>query len=182
MSSLGEAYGRDITPATVRVFFNVLSGYSIEQVEHAAAEIMSNHDWFPAPAAVKREIERLRGAGSGIVYDQETQARNQARLLADHVAGRGYMHEGEELDRVTRELMRGQRYSMESLRRTLLESEVKWFIKDFVEDYLAMKMRIDTLPIGTGTPERIGESGPRKRRDLGVALGKIGTSISRGAA
>jgi hypothetical protein len=126
IAGLSEVFNKDLSPALVKIYWQVLSGYSDEQCEAAFQKVLSQNEYFPKPAQL---IEILNPDVS------KELASLHAGYLINAIQGREYKNpKSWKDDPVTKILITG-RFNIERLYRDSLESDLKWIIKDFIEAY-----------------------------------------------
>ena len=57
LGAVAEVYNEPLSPVRIRLYFDALREYSLEEVRRAFKELVRTSDFFPRPAAVVRTIE-----------------------------------------------------------------------------------------------------------------------------
>jgi hypothetical protein len=69
MYTLGKAYGLEIDKERMAVYFQALSGQSIEAVSYACEEVVKCETKFPTPATIRQYTSAYRKPTIRITYD-----------------------------------------------------------------------------------------------------------------
>ena len=144
MTALAENFGATISRPGMAMRFDALKGYPMAAVRQGSISILKNrkHRGMPTVAEFIEAIERTSKPSS---IPAKAQAQLQANIVIGIVEGTHY-EKSDELDDVTHRLIRKGRFALDTLRRTLMVDNYNWFIRDFVEAYMAMRMQIDSVP------------------------------------
>jgi len=136
MWGLAEECGGNITTAGLKARFSALEEYSIDQISKAATWLIKHREaTFPAVPRTKEiidAIENLKGPKVSVQTQAEIQADKVLAKLRYH--GRAGVADFD--DPVTQHLMT-TRWLYKKWASFVLEDELKWWKKDFVQAYSA---------------------------------------------
>ena len=148
MFALAENYpGTQLSTIGLRMRFEALKEYSIEQISEAGIMLMKTHRFnsMPTVGDFIAVIEKARGKIS-----IEAQAGLQANEVLTYFRKFGRTITPLFEDAITRHLM-NTRWRYRQWAATVLESDLKWWRKEFTETYMAHAAGIDSglfLPAG----------------------------------
>lgn len=160
MKALAIDSGADITKATLRLYFEVLKSYTIEQVEQSAIDVLKAwiYPRMPPLAVIIRNIE-------GEVQPIEDKALVMANQIVSHLQQWGASKYPDLTgDPIAQELM-ARRWNYKRWAANVLESELKWWVREFCDAYRAysgsdnvqIEAPEDVLKMAGGMFERIEE-------------------------
>ena len=133
MMGMAENYpGTRLTGNGLKLRFEALKGYSLEQVTNAAAKLLREHRFNSMPT-VGDFIQAMDGAGGGLSLEQR--AEIEAGKILDHLRLYGATKAPRMEDPVTRHLMT-RRWSYRSWAARVQESDLEWWRRDFIRAYL----------------------------------------------
>jgi len=112
-------------------------------VRQGSISILKNRKYRGMPT-VAEFIEAIERTSKPSSIPAEAQAQLQANVLIRIVEGTN--RSDDRIDDITRILTRNGRFSFNTLRQTLMVDNYNWFVRDFVEAYLAMRMQMDSVP------------------------------------
>jgi len=136
MWGVAEDFGGKLSKDGLRMRFQALQEYSIEEITQAGTWLLKNREKaFPAVPTTKEFIDVIESKGV-----PQISAKSRAELQADEVIAtlmsKGRKASGGFEDPITSHLM-SRRWPYHKWAPTVLEDEVKWWKKDFVEAYMA---------------------------------------------
>ena len=132
MMGMAENYpGTRLTGNGLKLRFEALKEYSLDQVINAAAKLLREHRFNTMPT-VGDFILAMDGAGE---LTAEQRAEIEAGKILDHLHLYGATRAPQMEDPVTRHLMT-HRWSYRSWAARVRESDIEWWRRDFVRAYL----------------------------------------------
>ena len=132
MMGMAENYpGTRLTGNGLKLRFEALKGYSLEQVTNAAAKLLREHRFNSMPT-VGDFIQAMDGTG-GLSLEQR--AEIEAGKILDHLRLHGATKAPRMEDLVTRHLMT-HRWNYRSWAARVQESDLEWWKRDFIRAYL----------------------------------------------
>ncbi|BBO76144.1 hypothetical protein DSCW_35610 [Desulfosarcina widdelii] len=144
MLGMADNFRDSLSKEGMRLRFEMLRPYSIEQVERAGIEIMCSRKYNKMPP-VAEFIEAIEGAALSL----ETKANHQWNTLMEQVRSVGWYGTPSIEDPITRKLMTG-RFSMASLCEAT-PRELSFLRRDFLAAYLAEESMGEVKLITDGT-------------------------------
>jgi hypothetical protein len=144
-----EPPGEDV----LELYHAALSQFSLIEIRTAAGQHLKTSKWFPK---ISELIELIPSAH---IPKLESIATVQAGVVLKMIREFGSRFEPLFNDPVTAHLMR-TRFNYRGLCMNMIESEEKWFVKNFIESYLAMNDWIG------GDTERLGLEAPAQLKQL----------------
>jgi len=128
LGAMAEIYSRELTTTALKVYYSIFNknGFTAEQVEKAIEYLLETRVYsnMPTPAEF---ISAIKGK-------VEQKAAEQAEIALRMVTGGVMDFE----DPITKHLMQG-RWEVSKLRKTLLEKNEVFFIKEFKERYISIQ-------------------------------------------
>jgi len=156
MFGLAENYpGTNLTTNGLRMRFEALKEFSINQVSQAATVLLKNHRFNTMPTV--GDFIRAIGAASGNV-SIEDRAEIEAGKVLGHLRRYGKAVIPEFDDPITRHLM-STRWRYGSWAAYVIESDLKWWHKDFVRAYQAHSADVDIVACLPGLNQLAGQIG-----------------------
>jgi len=131
MYGLADNYSAEISKPGLKFRFDVLKKYPIEEIEKAAHKIVETWQYTKMPP-IAEFVNKIEGDKPQI----EDIAEYQAHEVITQIKQAGYNKKPVFTDPITTKLIK-RRFNFRSLCQTLLESENKWFVKEFKEAYCA---------------------------------------------
>ncbi len=124
-----EIHGKKLSTPMIKLYFNKLSEFSLEQVE---AALKHRYKFMPKPYELAEKIE-------GPAHDMRlTRAHDQADLVQHVLETHGSDSPVVFDDPITRKLMK-TRWPLHIWGKQVTTAELKWWRKDFVEAYISQK-------------------------------------------
>lgn len=173
MWGVAEDFGGRLSNEGLKMRFQALQEYSIDEISRAGTWLLKNREkTFPAVPTTKEFIDAIETKGV-----PQISAKSRAEIQADEVITmlkmRGRSASGSFDDSITQHLM-SRRWPYHKWAATVIEDEIKWWKKEFVEAYLAYTERAeleqkalannqaavdlaDLLDMADKTTKRIGE-------------------------
>lgn len=166
MVLFGELYNKKISDTLKNAYWETLKPYNDKDCEEAFKKVIESLTFFPKPAEI-----------IGFIKAKKTSPQTEAIIQADKIIAYLRSH-GSVVpvwsNPITRYLMT-YRWEYYGWSQTVLEADLPWWKKEFVESYCAMKGKIDqTEKLSTGgkikvqIPEsvksllaKVGETPPR---------------------
>jgi len=137
MLGVAEDFGGKISPEGLRVKFEALREYSIDQISQAGTWLLKNREErFPAVPTTKEFIDTIKGQGGCIQISAGSRAEIQADVVIKKLRQHGRNAVVDFEDPITFQLMTG-RWRYNSWAADVIDSELKWWRKEFVEAYKA---------------------------------------------
>ena len=127
---LCELFEKEITPVLGKIYFKVFANYSAREITGAISKAIHICKFFPKPAEL---IEFISGVNTGNKKIEE-KAIIQANIIIGHLNNHGVSKIPQLDDPVSKWLMHN-RWPYLSWASRILESELKWWIKEFKEAY-----------------------------------------------
>lgn len=157
IATLGEQYGKTVTPLVARVYWQALKPYSDEEVEQALVAYISDPDvcqYWPQPGAL---IAKITGTSKQLQLSVESKAIEVWDLVYKKVCN-GSPYESLELDdRLALKVISAMGGWAHLCR--MREDEVTWKKKEFISNYL-------TLQGSENLPERLAGIGEKSHEKL----------------
>ncbi|WP_035242037.1 hypothetical protein [Desulfobacter vibrioformis] len=153
MMAVAENYpGTTFTSNGLKLRFEALKEFSIDQVSEAAVKLIRTHKYNSMPTTA--DIIDTMGGGVSV----KDRAEIEAGKVLDHLRryGKGIIPEFE--DPVTRHLM-STRWRYGSWAAYVIESDLKWWHKDFVRAYQAHSADVDIVACLPGLKQLAGQIG-----------------------
>lgn len=129
MTGLGEIHDKKITDVLKNVYWKTLEPFTDDQCKKAFDDIMASSKWFPKPAeiilAINKDVAKI-----------EDRAIVEANKILIHLNLNGAGKWPALDDPITKHLMTS-RWVYDRWARDVLESELKWWVKEFIEAYRA---------------------------------------------
>ena len=130
IAAISELHSKQISKTTARIYWETLADYSDEQCNRAFDLAIRTLKFFPKPAEL---IELIPGE----VVSIEDRALAVANSIVSHLNQWGASkHPDLKGDSIAMELL-DRRWPYKRWAATVLESELKWWVKDFSEAYRA---------------------------------------------
>ena len=154
MATLGEIFDKKLTKVLTNIYFQALSKFSDEQCKVAFEKIISKSKFFPKPAEILEIME----------IPLEYIKQQQVGYFQTALNGFDYRNPpGWDEEPTTRRLLKG-RFNLERMWPTLMESDIKWVVKDFSQAFDDMadhveydeKVQIEMSPEVKKLTENIG--------------------------
>lgn len=161
MLGLAENFGAELSTVGMKLRFEALKGYSIDQVEAAALGLMRSRKFSGMPA-VAEFIQKIDGQLPSV----EQKALAEAHRIIEHLNAYGATTWPDlSGDPTTKRLME-HRWPYKTWAAKVADSELKWWVeKEFVPAYLALQS-VDGATLAIEAPARV----------KGL-IGSIGSSI-----
>ncbi len=139
MLAIADNYpGATFSSAGLKLRFEALKDFTIEQISEAAVKLISTHKYKNMPTTA----DIIEAMGGRITI--EDRAEIEAGKVIDHLHRYGKMVIPEFEDPITKYLM-STRWRYCSWAARVVEDELKWWLRDFVRAYKA-----HTAGLGTG--------------------------------
>lgn len=135
MWGLAEEFGGTISKNSMRLKFEALKEYTLEDLRGAATRLMKyRQKSFPAVPTVAEIVDIIESKNT---VSLSSRAEIQADLVLRHVANfNPYAEQVDFEDEITKALM-SHRWSLKSLSENSLEKDNVWFRKEFIKAYNA---------------------------------------------
>lgn len=153
MKALAINAGVELTDDILKLYRAAFKEFTIEQIQTAAISVLSIWEYNRMPP-IGIIIKHIDGAPVQI----EHKALIEANKILEHLNFHGATKHPETNDPVTKHLMT-RRWPYETWAKNVLESELKWWVKEFCAAYMAHD----------GDPEILIE-GPKELRKLASGL------------
>ena len=143
MTGLGEIFYKEITDVLKNIYWKTLKPFTDEQCKTAFDCIMVKSKWFPKPAELIEAINQ----------DQvkiEHKALIEANKIIEHLIAYGGSKIPKLNDPISQHLIT-KRWPYQSWATSIIESEIKWWVKEFCASYEAYDE--DPAILIEGTPE-----------------------------
>lgn len=134
MYGLADNFGAELSKPGLKMRFEALKALSIEQVDQVAMKILATKKYRSMPT-VAEFLEYLQPAQS---LGMNSRAQIEADKIISHLKQYGASMWPKLSDPITRHLMT-HRWPYGRWASTVLESEIKWWVKEFIEAYKAYK-------------------------------------------
>jgi hypothetical protein len=145
MWGLAEDFGGKITSEGLKIRFMALEEYTIDQITQAATWLLKYREkTFPAVPTTKEIIGVIQNNGAAIDY--KSAAEVQVDVVLKKLKFEGRTGEIDFDDRITRQLM-SVRWPYHSWAASVMEKDLVWFRKEFVEAYQAYGSNEKQLPL-----------------------------------
>ncbi len=131
MVGLSENYSAELSRVGLKLRFEALRGYAIEQIEAAAVKLLRTRKFTTMPT-VADFVEAIDGQAPSI----EHKALSEANRIIAHLNIHGATTWPDLTDPITKRLMI-TRWIYPRWASQVLESELKWWAKEFVAAYQA---------------------------------------------
>jgi hypothetical protein len=148
MAGMADNFRDTITKDGMRMRFEMLSTFTIEEVEAAAKHIMATRKYTKMPP-IAEFLEAMNGRAPAI----EDQALTQANYIVAHLKEFGAGKFPPDLDKTAKHLMT-KRWPYYNWGAMVIESELKWWVKEFCEAYRA-HASCNTVGGLIGAPEQL---------------------------
>ncbi|SLM31125.1 hypothetical protein MTBBW1_2720002 [Desulfamplus magnetovallimortis] len=139
MTGLADNYNKALTPSGLRMRYEALKEYSIDQVRDAATTLLKTHRFNSMPT-VGDFVAIIDQAEGKISVDDK--AEIEVGKVLDHLQRFGSTVTPKFDDTVTRHLM-STRWPYSSWARYVKENDLQWWKRDFVRSYQAHAAGID---------------------------------------
>jgi len=131
MSGIGELFNRKISDILKNMYWKTLEPFTDAQCEKAFNLVITKCKFFPKPADL---IEFIEGSQKQI----EQQGDNKALIFANEIINHLHTH-GSRIfpklnDKIAKNLMT-KRWPYHEWASTVIEDELKWWVKEFCEAY-----------------------------------------------
>lgn len=142
MWGVAEDFGGTLSDNGLMMKFNALQEYSIEQISQAASWLLKHREKsFPAVPTTKEIIDAIQNvAGGGC----QNAAEVQADLVLKKLRNEGGGGKCDFDDPVTQHLM-SVRWPYQSWAANVLEKELVWWRKEFIEAYRSYAKQPETI-------------------------------------
>ena len=137
MAGAGEIFNKQITPIISKMYWKVLEPFTDEQCRKAFNLVIEKCKFFPKPAEL---IEFIVGSPKQIKQSQDDKALVIANEIIAHLNISGSRVFPKLDDKIAKYLMT-KRWPYYEWASTVLESELKWWIKEFCEAYKSYSAR-----------------------------------------
>jgi len=131
MYALAENYGAELTKPGLLLRFEALKGFSADEIRRATVKIMRTRAYLKMPT-VADFLQFMMPGEIGI----EDRAHIECGKVIEHLQRHGSTREPEGLDEISTHLMT-RRWPYRKWARTIAESELQWWEKQFRAAYLA---------------------------------------------
>jgi len=151
MIGLADNFGGTVTPEGMRARFNALIEYDIKQIVAAGdALIKTREKTFPAMPMVAEFINAIK-AHEAPQISAKSRAEIQAGIVLENLRHYGSRCQLELEDHIAAHLM-STRWQYQQWASTVLEKDLTWWKKEFVEAYQAYSERdnADLLALPSG--------------------------------
>lgn len=139
MTGLGEIFDKKITDVLKNLYWKALEPFTDDQCKKAFNRVMAKSKWFPKPADLIEAIEADKP-------QIESVALVQANNIVAHLQQWGSTKWPALDDTITHHLMT-RRWKYDIWAKDVLESELKWWVKEFVRAYLAYSEAYEMVQI-----------------------------------
>ena len=149
MSGMGEVFDKKITPIIIKLYWKVLEPFTDEQCQQAFNMAIAQCRFFPKPADL---TEFIIGSPKQIEQSKEDKALVIANNIISHLKTHGSRVFPKLDDQVAKHLMT-KRWPYYEWAAAVIESELKWWTKEFCEaykSYVALE-----VPMQIATPENV---------------------------
>ena len=133
---VASMYGHDLPEAAMEMWLRLLDKYTAKEVTSALSSHAAESKWMPKPADI---IDRLEGRDAGTVATLEQAAHAAARSIINSVGRIGVYRAVIASDPVAHEALRMCGGWMDLC--NLPDSQETWWIKAFVQHYVAASRR-----------------------------------------
>lgn len=152
MWGLAEECGGKISSDGLKIRFAALEDYTLEQISQAATWLVKYREaTFPAVPRTKEIVDVIENNGQAIDY--KSAAEIQVDIVLKKLKFEGSCGKCDFEDPITKQLM-SVRWPYNSWAATVLEKDLVWFRKEFVEAYQAYMKHEKHLPL-IGAPEKV---------------------------
>lgn len=152
MWGLAEDFGGKISTEGLKIRFMALEEYTIEQITQAATWLLKHREkTFPAVPTTKEIIDVIQNNGAKIDYKATAEIQVDIVLEKLKFEGRGGKIDFE--DPITRQLMT-VRWPYHTWAASVMEKDLVWFRKEFIEAYKAYGSNEKQLPL-LNAPENV---------------------------
>lgn len=128
--SMCTVFDKEISPVLNKAYFETLKAFDIAQVETAISKAISTLKWFPKPIEL---VEMITGGQKQI----ENLGLVAAHKIVSHLQAYGSrVYPNLDDDPIAQHLM-ARRWPYLRWSSNVLESELKWWVKEFSEAYNA---------------------------------------------
>lgn len=146
MTALSEIHRKELSKATVGIYWEILRPFTDDQCIAAFQQAMAENKWIPKPAEL---VEYIKGTAQVI----ENKALVIANEIVSHINQEGSSkHPDLKGDPIAIHLMT-RRWPYKTWAASILESEIQWWIKQFVEAYQAY--RESDVPVPIDAPDEV---------------------------
>lgn len=133
MYALAENYGAELTKPGLLLRFEALKGFSINEIRQAAVKIMRTRAYLKMPTVA--DFMAYLSPESNLAIDDR--AQNECGKIIENLKFYGATRPPEGLDEIATHLM-ARRWPYRNWARTVAESELQWWEKQFREAYRAL--------------------------------------------
>ncbi len=132
MTALSEMHRKTFSKTTVGIYWQILRPFTDEQCIAAFQRAMAENKWIPKPAEL---VDYIKSGGQPI--------EDQAVVVAHEIVAHLNQWGGSKLpdlsdDPIAMELMT-RRWPYKNWAANILESEIQWWVKQFIEAYTAYR-------------------------------------------
>ncbi len=128
MAILGEVYDKELTLVLVKGYWKMLQNIPTGTLENAFKTSLAKCKFFPRPSEI---LEFCAESNKTREMETAAAAHTQANLGLEMIKDKRYEIR---LDAIASKLIR-VRFNVSELRKTMLEKDEKWFLKDFILAY-----------------------------------------------
>lgn len=149
MSGMGEVFDKKITPVIIKLYWKVLEPFTDEQCQQAFNIAIAQCRFFPKPADL---TEFIVGSPKQIEQNKEDKALVVATNIIAHLRtyGSGVLPK---LDDPTAKHLMTKRWPYYEWSSMVLESELKWWTKEFCKAYKSYTALEE--PVKIAAPENV---------------------------
>jgi len=133
MAGAGEIFDKQVTPILSKMYWKSLEPFTDEQCRKAFNLAIERCKFFPKPAEL---IELIRGSSKQIEQEKDDKALIIANEIMEQARRYSPGHPLKLNDPIAQHLMTS-RWPYHNWATTVLESELKWWVKEFCEAYNA---------------------------------------------
>lgn len=131
MATIGELKDKQITPVLSKVYWKALEPFTDDQCQKVFNSIVLSLKFFPMPVDI---IEAILGSPKQIEQNKEDKALVIANNIISHLKTHG-SRVFPKLDDPTAKHLMTKRWPYYEWAAAVIESELKWWVKEFCEAY-----------------------------------------------
>lgn len=120
-------YEREPKRDVIMVYVSLLKKYDLLSIRKAISKAVDESEYCPRPATILKHLKPTQD-------DLQSRATTEAARVVESI--RRDNTDCLKGDKLTTYLM-NSRWNLKILQDTMLESEIKWFIKEFIESYIS---------------------------------------------
>ena len=132
-------FDKGLNKELLNIYYDILKEYPLKSVKTACRKAIEICKFFPKISEIINFIKEEQPQIKDLAEIQATEVLKQMQEC-------GYCNTPKFTDPVTIELMK-HRFNFVSLCKTMKESEIKWFVKEFIQAYQAFNRNRENLLI-----------------------------------